>query len=91
MANKPNAWRVEYRAKPSDDWLTDGTFPAIDITEINGQTQEETFDLGECRAEQWAAGIRRNLGCEARVSFVHVPFYVSTAGNIIELKGVHDG
>jgi hypothetical protein len=52
---KNNAWKVEFRTGPKQDWLTDVTFPAIDLVEIDGQHQEEPMDLGELRAQAHAA------------------------------------
>ena len=91
MKNK--AWKVEFRTGPKQDWVTDVTFPAIDLVEIDGQHQEEPMDLGELRAQAHAAYINRAHGkaWEVKVTHCHFPAFDDRVGTEIIFKGVFDG
>jgi hypothetical protein len=77
-----NSWSVAYRFKdrPNIDWEVQCHFPAVEIIEWDGESQEGSLtpfiDIGQCRAYMEARNIEERLGSnrvETLVRFVHFP------------------
>jgi hypothetical protein len=78
-----NAWAVKYRLKrkrkgKSEEWLTQTTYPALDVIDYNGETidqfENHSFDIGQGRAAVEARRLQSDHGkdaIETRVDLVY--------------------